>query len=117
MKRRIENPELRNLIKELKRKAGGAKIWRDIAERLSKPRSRRAEVNVSRINRYTSGGEVIVVPGKVLGAGKIDHPVTIAAFAFSKTAREKILNAGGECLTILELFKRNPKGSGVKIMG
>jgi len=118
VRREIQNPQLKELIRFLRRKYGevGAKIWRDIAERLERPRSRRAEVNVSKINRYTGPGDVVVVPGKVLGAGFIDHPVCVAAFAFSVSARRKIEAAGGECISIRELVERNPKGSGVKIM-
>jgi len=118
LRREIRNPELRELIRFLKRKYGemGARIWRDVAERLSRPRSRRAEVNVSRINRYTRPGDVVVVPGKVLGAGLIDHPVCVAAFSFSASARRKIEAAGGECISIRELVERNPTGSGVRIM-
>ncbi len=58
-----------------------------------------------------------MVPGKVLGAGKIDHPINVAAFAFSDQARLKILKAKGKCLSILELMKKNPKGANVKIIG
>jgi large subunit ribosomal protein L18e len=58
-----------------------------------------------------------VVPGKVLGAGKIDHPVNVAAFAFSEQARSKILRTKGKCLSILDLMKKNPKGTNVKIIG
>jgi len=74
-------------------------------------------VNLSRINRHTSEGDVVVVPGKVLGAGLLRHPVTVAAFAFTRSARQKILEAGGKCLDIRELVELNPKGSGVKIIG
>jgi large subunit ribosomal protein L18e len=58
-----------------------------------------------------------VVPGKVLGAGAIEHPVNVAAFAFSEKAQSKILKAKGKCLTIPQLMEGNPKGSGVKIIG
>lgn len=74
-------------------------------------------VNVSRLNRYTKGRETVVVPGKVLGAGKVDHPLHVAAFAFSDQARSKILKAKGKCLSIPELMKKNPKGTNVKIIG
>jgi large subunit ribosomal protein L18e len=59
----------------------------------------------------------VVVPGKVLGAGRIDHPVHVAAFTFSEQARSKILRAKGKCLSILELMEKNPKGTNVKIIG
>ena len=94
-----------------------APIWRAIAKELEKPRRRRRVVNISRINRYTEKGDVVVVPGKILGAGTLDHPVTIAAIGFSKSAIEKIKAAGGEAIHILELIERNPRGSNVKIIG
>jgi large subunit ribosomal protein L18e len=92
-------------------------IWRDVAERLSKPRRKRIAVNISKLNRYTKENEEVLVPGKVLGAGSIDHPVTVAALDFSDKARLKILTAKGKCLSIPELTEINPKGSNVKIIG
>lgn len=113
------NPQLRKLMFHLRKswRAYGARIWLDVAKRLARPRRKRVAVNISRINRYTSDGDVVVVPGKVLGAGTLSHPVTVAAFSFSKSAREKIIQAGGKCISIQELVEHNPKGSGVKIIG
>ncbi|RMF89481.1 MAG: 50S ribosomal protein L18e, partial [Methanobacteriota archaeon] len=64
---------------------------------------------------YTEKGDVVAVPGKVLGSGTIAHPLTVAACSFTASAREKITAAGGRCLSIEELVKENPKGSGVRI--
>ena len=116
---RSTNPELISLIRLLRKAAreNDAKIWRAVAEHLSKSRRRRITVNVSRINRYTQDGDEIVVPGKVLGAGLITHPVKVAALGFSEQARRKIIEAKGKCLSIPELIKLNPKGSNVKIIG
>lgn len=113
-----QNPELLNVIRSLKKKAkeNDADIWRDIATRLSSSKRRRVAVNLSRINRYTKEKEIVVVPGKVLGAGKLEHSLIIAAFNFSKQATMKISAAKGKSLTIPELLKSNPKGSNVKIM-
>ncbi|MEM2280735.1 MAG: 50S ribosomal protein L18e [Candidatus Bathyarchaeia archaeon] len=113
------NPELIGLIRFLRKQSREqkAKIWRAIAEKLAASRRRRIVVNISRINRYTSKNDTVVVPGKVLGAGELNHPVTVAAFAFSETAKQKIKKAKGKCLTIPELIKKNPKGSNVKIIG
>jgi large subunit ribosomal protein L18e len=110
---------LRELIETLYKysRQCNARIWRVIAVELSKPSRRMRAVNVSRINRYTKPGDVVVVPGKVLGAGKLDHPVTVAAFSFSKSAVEKIVRAGGRPITIFELLRENPAGSNVKIIG
>ncbi|MDH5634800.1 MAG: 50S ribosomal protein L18e [Candidatus Bathyarchaeota archaeon] len=114
-----QNPELLNLVRSLRKKAkeNDAAIWRDVADRLFSSRSRRVAVNLSRLNRYTKEKETIVVPGKVLGAGKLEHPITVAGFAFSNQARSKISKAKGKALTILELLKKNPKGSSVRIIG
>jgi len=88
-----------------------------VADHLSSSRRRRITVNVSHLNRCTQKSETVVVPGKVLAAGKIDHPVNVAAFAFSEQARAKILKAMGKCLSISDLMKKNPKGVNVKIIG
>jgi len=113
------NPELIELIRFLRRQSreNKAKIWRDVAERLAKPSRKRIAVNVSSLSRYTQKNETAIVPGKVLGAGEIKHPITVASFAFSKTAKDKIKAAHGKCLSFFELVKKNPKGSNVKIIG
>ena len=112
------NPQINQLIKILKEKARQeeAPIWRDLAKRLEKSTRSQAEVNLSRINRYTSDDEIILVPGKVLGSGALDHKVQVAALDFSQQAAEKIVDAGGKCLDITLLLEENPKGSGVRII-
>ncbi len=113
------NPERLKTIRLLRKIAreNKAKIWWRIAELLEKPKRRRIAVNLSRINRYTRPGDVAVIPGKALGAGSLNHPVTVAAFSFSDKAKAKIEAAGGKCLTIEELAASNPKGSNVKLLG
>jgi len=113
------NLELEELIRFLKKqsKENKVNIWRDIAERLAKPSRNRITVNVSRLNRYTQKNEIVAVPGKVLGAGEINHPITVAAFAFSRNADQKIRAARGKCISFFDLVKKNPKGSNVKIIG
>jgi len=113
-----QNPELLNLIRLLRGKAkeNDAFIWKDVADRLSSPKRRRVAVNISRLNRHTKHKETVIVPGKVLGSGKLEHPLTVASYAFSKTARSKISKAKGKPLTIPDLLKDNPKGTNVRIM-
>ena len=112
------NPRLKELIERLKSHSyeNDAPIWKDIANRLSKPRRNWAEVNLSRISRYAKEGEVILVPGKLLGSGSIDKSVTVASFHASEAARKKVEASGGAVLTLEELMIRNPKGSGIRIM-
>ncbi|RLI80022.1 50S ribosomal protein L18e [Archaeoglobales archaeon] len=118
MQKRKSNPNLVKLIDELlvASAKNEAKVWKDLAERIAKPRRLYAEVNVSKIERYAKDNETIIVPGKVLGNGKINKKVTVAALSFSESAKRKIEDAGGKCLTIMQLLEENPKGSGVRIM-
>ena len=67
--------------------------------------------------RFTKPNEIIIVPGKVLGSGSLNHSLTVAAFSFSESAREIIEQAKGKCLTIKELVQKNPKAKDVKIIG
>ena len=113
------NPELVKTIRFLKKSAKehDARIWRKIADALSRTRRQRISVNLSRVNRYTKSGETVIVPGKVLAAGDVDHAVNVAAFGFSHMAMTKIMKAKGKCLSYAELVKKNPKGTDVKIIG
>lgn len=107
------------LIRDLKKKSQESQtnLWLRLAERLSTSKRSRIAVNLSRLNRYTKDGEIVAVPGKVLGSGNADHPIIVAAFAFSDLAQAKILTAKGKCLSIRDLMEKNPVGKNVKIMG
>lgn len=112
------NPVLHGLIRRLRKlaKETGSEIWSDLAERLSRSNRKRAEVNISQLNRHTHDGDIVVVPGKVLGSGTLSHPLTASAFSFSSRARSRIRSEGGETLTIGELLDKNPEGKNVTIV-
>lgn len=118
-KLKATNPELIGLIQELKKKSREkqTKVWGYLAERLLASKRSRKAVNVSQLNRHTKDGDVVAVPGKVLGAGQVNHPITVAAFAFSDRAQSKILQAKGNCLSIRDLMEENPEGTKVNIIG
>ncbi len=118
LQRRKSNPNLSALIDTLLEEGARNKaaIWKDVAERLAKPRRLYAEVNLSKIQKYAREGETILVPGKVLGSGELNKKVAVAALSFSEKAKSKIEASGGRCLTILELLRENPKGSNVRII-
>jgi large subunit ribosomal protein L18e len=117
-KLKATNPELISLIRDLRKHSqqSQTKLWQSLAERLSSSKRNRVAVNLSRLSRYTKEGETVIVPGKVLGAGKPNHSLTIAAFAFSDVAKLKIKNVRGNCLSIRDLMKKNPTGKNVKLM-
>ncbi|MGA3358685.1 MAG: 50S ribosomal protein L18e [Halobacteriota archaeon] len=112
------NPQLdllRETLKVFARKHQ-ADIWKELARRLDAPSSNYAKVNLSRLNRYTNSGDVVIVLGKVLGAGSINHPISIGALNFSENARLKLLAAAGTVVTIDEIIQGSPTGSDVKII-
>ena len=113
------NPLLKGLIEELKKKSIEQKvnIWNKVASDLEKPTRNRRVVNLSKINNHTRENETIVVPGKVLGAGILDHKLTISAYQFSNGAKEKIAKAGAKIIPLNELIQETPKGKSIRIVG
>jgi large subunit ribosomal protein L18e len=118
MKHGTEVGNLKKLIFSLEKasKKSDAKIWGMVAYYLRKPARRRIEINLNRLNRIVDDGEVIVIPGKVLGMGILTKKVKIAAQWFSKSAIIKLAKAGIEIMPIEKLLQANQKGSKVKIV-
>ena len=115
----FEDPKRLELIKALKESARKeeAGIWGILADELSRTGRNRREVNLWKLSEDTKEGETVVVPGKVLGDGDIDHKIHVAAYKFSENAKKKIEKSGGKSMTINELVKKNPKGSNIRLIG
>ncbi len=113
------NPLLRDLIGELKKRSNeqSVNLWKKVAVDLEKSTRQRRIVNLSRINRYTKENDVIVVPGKVLGSGMLNHKLTISAYQFSDQAKDKIEKVGAKIVPLLELSKEKPDGKKLRIIG
>ena len=113
------NTQLIGLISELRAQASLQKVllWRRIADDLEKPSRQRRHVNLYQLAKHSKENESVIVPGKVLGTGDLPHKVTIAAFTFSQSARDKIKKANGQCLTIKEVLSKNPKAKDLRIIG
>ena len=113
------NPQVIQLIQFLKKQSSekDAPIWKDVAEKLSKPSRQSIAVNLSKINRYTDKNATILVPGKILASGTLDHALTVAAFDASDKAKAKLAAAKAKYLSIAELVEKNPEGSNVTIIG
>ena len=108
-----------NTIWTLRRafKNSKAPIWKSLENELSGPRSNRREVNVSELANITKNNEVVMVPGKVLGSGAIGHRLTVCTFSISESAAKKIIDSGGKIITLDDLIKNHPDGTGVRIIG
>jgi large subunit ribosomal protein L18e len=113
-----KNDNLVQLISELKKLSieQNVAFWKRIALELEKPTRRKRVVNISRINKFSNKDEVVIIPGKVLSAGELDHKVTVCAHTFSQEAEKKI-SEKGKIITLQELMKQNPKGQNIRILG
>ena len=113
------NEELNSLLVELKGKGhkDNSPLLLRLGNDLRKPTRQRRVVNLSKINRYTRDGETVVVPGKVLASGELDHTVTIAAWKFSQQALDKIRKSKSKAVRISELISEDMKGKRVRILG
>jgi len=112
------NPRTNSLVKDLYTlsEREGTALWKTIAKRLEKPAGTWATINLSRLNRITKKGEKIIVPGKILGSGQLDHPVEAYAFNASAAAKMSVIRAKGSLNSIEDLIKKNPQGKGIRII-
>src|SRR5215467_324005 len=116
--RRPTNPELNGAIGYLM-KAGKqyqTPLWITVASFLGKSRRTRIVLNLGQVSRHVKDGEVIAVPGKVLGSGIPKEKLTIAAFKFSPSALAKVQKAGGRCIPLSRLIEENPQGTNVRLL-
>ncbi len=89
--------------------------WLKVASILSGPRKGFVNMNLSEINEKIKDAkeDTFVVPGKVLGQGKLDKKINLVALGFSGKAREKIK---GKSMDLIEGIKQNPEGKNIKIL-
>jgi large subunit ribosomal protein L18e len=113
-----KNNQLKELVQELRKASNtqDAGVWAAVAEDLEKPTRKYAAVNLSALARSTKQGEIIVVPGKVLGDGELSHSITIAALGFSQSAESKLRASKTTMMTIKDLVAKDPKGKSVRII-
>ncbi|MBI2079543.1 50S ribosomal protein L18e [Candidatus Micrarchaeota archaeon] len=109
-----DNEKLNQLIQTLKSKNKG--LWKKVAYELAKPRRKRIEVNLSKLEIYANNGTTILVPGKVLGSGNVTKKLEIAAFSYSTSAKQLIEARGGKLHSIEDLLKSNPEGKNILII-
>ena len=105
------NPRITRLIGDLKAasRENGAPLWRDIAKRLEKPSRNYAAVNLSKINRHTQSNDTVLVAGKVLASGDLEHSVTVAALNFSSQAMPRSQKPAGSACQLKSWCKSTPR--------
>lgn len=102
-----ERPDIIGAVKLLR--STRIPLFVRIAKLLLLPTRRRIETNIKKIAKFSKAGDIVVVPGKVLGEGMIDHAVEVVALSFSTSAKTKIERAGGHCRDFAWLIKRGAK--------
>lgn len=123
VKRLMDNSKtdasLKVLISSLRESSrlNDAPIWRAVAVELERSTRQRRGVNISRIERFVKDGDIVLVPGKVLGSGTLTKRLTVAAFSFSSGARAQVERLKGSCVSILDLARVNPSGKNVRLIG
>jgi large subunit ribosomal protein L18e len=103
-------------LKEASRK-NETPLWRSIATRLEGPARNWPSVNVSKLEYNIDKNGKAIIPGKLMGTGIITKKMTVAAYSFTTSAKDKIQSAGGKCLTYNELIKSVPKGTNIVVIG
>ena len=115
----MTNQVVVKMVKDLKQAStkNNAPIWSKIAEMALKPTIAKRVVNLTKIDGVTNDNDVIIVPGKLLGTGKISHKITVCSFSISTSAAKKILEVGGKIISHSEMISKFPSGKGVRIIG
>ena len=113
-----ESPMLKETIEELTKisRENDNPFWRDIAKRLNGSRKNYASLNLGKIDKLIEDGEIVVVPGSLLGSGYFEKKATLSALKFSRSAQEKIKQSGSTLKTLVELAREHPKGTNLKIL-
>lgn len=103
------NLERKNIIFALKKIKNAKALY--LAKLLAYPRRKQIIVNLDKINRLTKDNELVIIPGKVLGNGDIDHKINITAFNYSNEALKKLEKSKSEINYMIDLkeIKENAK--------
>ena len=76
----------------------------EIAKRLSGPSRLYKQINLDELNKVDS--KKVLVIGKVLGSGDITKKMQVSALGYSKQAKEKLIKAGCEVLTVKDSLQK-----------
>lgn len=110
-----ENDDVNRWLEVLstaKKNQKNAKMSSYLLKLALKPKRQRISVNLSKLDKFTSDNENIVVPGKLLGEGKISKKINISAMEYSEQAKEKLKESKCHIVDIGEMVKKE----GVRII-
>jgi large subunit ribosomal protein L18e len=108
MKLNVENRDVKEWLDVLSRAAKEkryAGLWKKVHYEVAVPSRIRSTVNLYKINKLTKDGDNVIVPGKVLSVGAMDHKVNIAAISYSSAARSALTGAKCSIIDIKDMIK------------
>lgn len=108
MRINVERKDLRDWLTQLKgvsREDKYAGLWKRVLKLSAVPSRRRPTVNLFKINKYSAAGDNIIVPGKVLSEGQMDHKVTITAMEYSATALSRLKSSQCKIIKLDDMLK------------
>ncbi|MDE1832983.1 MAG: 50S ribosomal protein L18e [Candidatus Micrarchaeota archaeon] len=108
MKLNIEKTNIKQWLSTLEEASRGeryAKLWKKLYRLSAVPARRRHSVNLYKISSNTKEGDNVIVPGKVLSIGPIEHKVTISAIEYSGTALKMLKEANCKVVPLKEMTK------------
>jgi len=110
---RKKNPELVKTILLCKK---GDELWMKVAHVLSGSKRKMPVLNLNEIDKKSSDGETVLVPGKVLSQGNVSKKIKIVAFNFSESTKEKLNKDKIKFNSIIEEIKSNPGAKGINFL-
>jgi len=89
-----------------------------VLKRLMMSKRNRAPLSLSRLNEKVQEDKTMVVIGKITNDVRLHNvkKMRIAAMAVSETARKRILEAGGEIITLDQLAQQAPTGANTVLL-
>lgn len=115
IKLRIRNKSNSELAETI-RLANNNKAWNKIAFILSGATRNYSSINLKEIDKKTTAGDTVIIPGKVLSTGSLTKKVRICALGISAVAKEKLKESKSEFASILDEIKSNLKAEGIKVI-
>lgn len=120
MKKNNKKENTKKIITALRLKSKEKKqgFWKDIAERLEKPRRIHASVNLEKIEKLKNkhGDKLFIVPGKIIGELEKESKIKVSALSYSKSALKSITEKKGNAYNFNDLLEMEVKSNDVLII-
>ncbi|EET89811.1 MAG: 50S ribosomal protein L18e [Candidatus Micrarchaeales archaeon] len=109
MKTNAENNQIKEwigLLKSERSKNRDRKLYGKLIKMVDMPKRKRHVVDLYKINENSNDGDVVIVPGKVLSKGSIDHKISLSAIWYSQSAKKTLEKANCSILPFSEALKQ-----------